>query len=442
MNPPIHFARPLLAGCLLLANAVFAQDWTHWRGPDFNGSSSAKGLPETFSKTEHVKWASAMPGPSAATPIILGDRVFVSSTDKESQSLLALCLDRKTGKELWRKTAAPGFRRDDKSNYASPSPTTDGMRVYFFYGTSDLIAFDFDGTKVWSRNIEKDYGQFAFQWTFASSPLVHGGVLYLQVLQRDVPAQGRGVKDGLSDSYLLGLDPRTGKQIFKVVRPTEARQESREAFSSPIPHTSNGRTEILVSGGDMLSGHDPKTGDEYWRWGTWNPNRITHWRLVPSPVAAEGVVLGCGPKNAPVFAIKLGLHGTLNDEAIAWSSSEDRDLTSDVPTPLFYDGLFYVLNGNKKLLLAVEPKTGKTLWTGRFDSRSQFESSPTAADGKIYSMNMQGEVFVAKAGKAGFELLHKADFGDDTDRALRSSIVLSEGQLFIRAGATLYCLGK
>jgi outer membrane protein assembly factor BamB len=440
MKPTALLARPLFAGCLLLAHAALAQDWTHWRGPDFHGSSTATGLPDTFSKTENVKWAAAMPGPSAATPIILGDRIFVSSTDKDSQSLLALCLDRKTGQELWRRNVAPGFRRDDKSNYASPSPTTDGQRVYFFYGTSDLVAFDLDGAKVWERNIEKDYGQFAFQWTFSSSPLVHNGILYLQVLQRDEPVHGRGDKGGTS--YLLGMDPKTGKELFKVVRPTEARQESREAFSSPIPHTHNGRTEILVAGGDMLSGHDPKTGEEYWRWGTWNPQRITHWRLVPSPVAAEGVVLGCGPKNAPVFAIKLGLHGTLNDDAIAWSSADDRDLTSDVPTPLYYDGLFYVLNGNKKVLLAVDPKTGKALWNGRFDSRSAFESSPTAADGKIYAMNMQGQVFVVKAGKDEFKLLHTADFGGDSDRDLRSSIVPSGGDLFIRVGATLYCLGK
>ena len=442
MKPLLRSSLPLLAGCVLAAQTAFAQDWTHWRGPNFNGSTPAKGLPETFSKTENVKWTAAMPGPSAATPAILGDRIFVSSTDKEAQAVLALCLDRKTGKELWRKTVAQGFRRDDRSNFASPSPTTDGQRVYFFYGTSDLVAFDLDGKEVWRRNIEKDYGQFAFQWTFSSSPLVHGGILYLQVLQRDVPVNGRGATDRSNDSYLLGLDPKTGKQLFKVVRPTEARQESREAFSSPIPYTHNGRTEILVSGGDMLSGHDPKTGEEYWRWGTWNPQRITHWRLVPSPVAAEGVVLGCGPKNAPIFALKLGLHGTLDDKAIAWSSTEARDITSDVPTPAYHDGVFYVLNGGKKMLLAVDPKTGKELWNGRFESRSVFESSPTVADGRVYCMDHAGQVFVVQAGKEGFKQLHTADFGDDADKALRSTIVLSNGEIFIRTGATLYCLGK
>lgn len=438
-------AKTLLAAAGLLAALncpLHAQNWTHWRGPSFNGSSTAKDLPVTFSKTENIKWTAPMPGPSAATPVVLGDRIFVSSTDKETKTLVALCLDRKTGKELWKQEISLGYSRDDRSNFASPSPTTDGERVYFFYGNGELAALGLDGKKVWQRNIEKDYGQFAFQWTFSSSPTVHNGILYMQILQRDTPVNGRGRTDGPNESYILGLDPKTGKELFKVLRPSEAKQESLEAFSTPIPHTNDGREEILISGGDMLSGHDPKTGKELWRWGTWNPTRIGHWRLVPSPVAADGVVLGCGPKNAPVFAIKLGREGDLGEKGIQWSSESNRDISSDVPTPLYYQGLFYVLNGGKKSISAVDPKTGTAVWTGQFDSRQVFESSPTGADGKIYCMNHRGDVYVIAAGKEGFKLLHKAEMGDDADRSLRSTIVPSGGNLFIRTGATLYCVGK
>ena len=431
------------AGILaVLCAPLAAQDWTHWRGPSFNGSSTAKDLPVTFSKTENIKWTAPMPGPSAATPVVLGDRVFVSSTDMASKTLIALCFDRKSGKELWKTEIGIGYNRDDKSNFASPSPTTDGDRVYFFYGNGDLAALTLDGKKVWQRNLEKDYGQFAMQWTFSSSPTVHKGILYQQVLQRNVPMHGRGRTDGPIDSFLLGLDPKTGKELFKVVRPSEAKQESLEAFSTPIPYTYAGREEILISGGDMLSGHDPKSGKELWRWGTWNPTRIGHWRLVPSPVAADGVVLGCGPKNAPVFAIKLGGNGDLGDKGILWNSESNREITTDVPTPLYYQGLFYVLNGGKKSISAVDPKTGTALWTGQLDSRIVFENSPTAADGKIYCMNQRGDVYVIAAGKEGFKVLHKAEMGDDIDKALRSSIVPSGGNLFIRTGGTLYCVGK
>lgn len=418
-----------------------AQDWPHWRGPNFNGSTTAKDLPVTFSKTENIKWSAPMPGPSAATPVILDEKIFVSSTDMASKTLVALCFDRKTGKQLWKTEIGVGYNRDDKSNFASPSPTTDGERVYFFYGNGDLAALTLDGKLVWQRNLEKDYGQFAMQWTFSSSPTVHKGILYQQILQRNEPVHGRGKNDPNS-SFLLGLDPKTGKELFKVVRPSEAKQESLEAFSTPIPHTNDGREEILVSGGDMLTGHDPKTGKELWRWGTWNPTRIGHWRLVPSPVAADGVVLGCGPKNAPVFAIKLGRDGDLGEKGIQWSSESNREITSDVPTPLYYQGLFYVLNGGKKSISAVDPKTGNALWTGQLDSRIVFENSPTASDGKIYCMNQRGDVYVIAAGKEGFKQLHKAEMGDDVDKALRSSIVPSGGNLFIRTGGTLYCVGK
>ena len=151
------------------STAALAGNWAHWRGPNFDGSSPEKNLPDDFSKTNNVKWAAELPGPSAATPIIWGDTIFISSTDSKTKTLRAMAFDRKNGKLLWNVEIAPGMGQDNTSNFASPSPTTDGKLVYFLYGTSDLIAFDFKGNKVWSRNLEKDYGQFAYQWTYGTS---------------------------------------------------------------------------------------------------------------------------------------------------------------------------------------------------------------------------------------------------------------------------------
>src|SRR5262249_50940418 len=158
-----------------------------------------------------------------------------------------------------------------------------------------------------------------------------------------------------------------------------------------------------------------------WRWGTWNPTHIGHWRLVPSPSAGGGVALACGPKDAPVYAVKLGGKGKLSNAELAWQSYvqnteeadkaarslESKDLSSDVPTPLFYDGKFYVLNGTKKKLLCVEP-SGKIVWSLDLKGKGIFQSSPTAADGKIYVMNFAGEVFVVQAGGDEPKLLHTA----------------------------------
>ena len=422
-----------------LSESAHAENWPHWRGPNFNGSSSEQKLPAEFSKTNHVQWVAPLPGPAAATPIIWGDHVFISSTDLRTKTLRALALDRRTGKELWNHEITQGYQLDDRSNLASPSPVTDGQLVYFFYGTGDLVAFDFAGNKVWVRNLPKDYGPFAFNWTFGSSPTLFDDKLFIQVLQRNVPVHGRGRKDGPIDSYLLALAPRSGQELWKHVRPSDAHEESREAYSTPIPFEHAGRREILVMGGDCITGHSLKDGKEFWRWGSWNPNRITHWRLVPSPVTGPGVVLACAPKGSPVFAVKAGSAGNLDDSGLAWTS-QDREVSSDVGTPLFYQGRFYILNGDRKSIARVDPATGKADWIGDLGTRVKIESSPTGADGKIYFQNFRGEVFVVAAAPE-FKLLSTIPMGDADDNDLRASIAVAQGNLFIRTGSKLYCVG-
>ena len=430
-----------LGGGTLLDTAFLrAENWAQWRGPFFNGSTTEKGLPDTFSKTENVRWVAGLPGPSAATPVVWNDRVFVSSVDQQAGTLQALCMDRASGRTLWKQETGVGISLDERSNFASPSPLTDGKLVWFFYGNGELVAFDLAGKKAWSRNIQKDYGQFAFQWTFSSTPTFHDGRLYLQVLQRDVPANGRGRKDGPIDSFLLALDPRTGRELWKVTRPSDARQESLESYSTPIPFNDNGRTELLIAGGDCITAHDPANGKELWRWGSWNPTKITHWRLVPSPVAGGGVVLACAPKAAPVYAVKAGATGTLDVSGLAWTSTE-REISSDVSTQLFYQDRYYILNSDRKTLSRAVPGSGKVEWTAQTGSPAKIESSPTAADGKIYFMNQRGDVFVVAAGEQ-FKLLHMIAMGDESDHDLRSSISIAQGCLFIRTGSKLYCVGN
>jgi outer membrane protein assembly factor BamB len=417
-----------------------AGDWPQWRGPDFNGSAPEKNLPSSWSKTDGVAWSTELPGQSAATPVIVGSRVFVSTPDPSSKTLHALCLDAKTGKILWDRKVGEGLRRDEKSNFASPSPVADAKRVFFFYGNGALVAFDHDGKELWQRSITKDYGEFAFQWTFSATPMLHDGKLHLQVLQRDVPVNGRGWTDGPIESFLLALDPATGKTLWRHVRPSDAAAESKESYSTPIPFEHGGRKEILITGGDCISGHDPETGRELWRWGTWNPTKIGHWRLVPSPAAGGGVVLACAPKGSPIYAVKAGQNGSLDDSGLAWKSDQNRDLTSDVPTPLFYKGDFFVLSDVKKSLLRVEPATGRVKWSQPLPGRSKFEASPTGADGKIYMMNFAGEVVVADA-ETG-KILHQTLMGEPGDDMTRSTIAVANGHLFIRTNGKLYCVGK
>lgn len=433
--------RIVLVLILTVAGTARAGDWPQWRGPFSNGSTDEENLPTHWSQTENVVWVAELAGAAASTPIVVGDRVFLSGVDAEQDTLVAMGFDRATGQRLWQDKVANGTRRDYRSNYAAASPASDGEHVFFFFATGELICYDFDGERQWARNIQDDYGTFAFLWTFASSPLLMDGKLYLQVLQRDVPVDGRGFADRENESYLLAIDPSNGKTLWRHTRPSQAVAESREAFSTPVAFEYNGRKELLVLGGDALTAHDPETGKELWRWENMNPVRISHWRLVPSPVAGGGVVLACAPKRSPIYAVKAGGAGLLNDESLAWASLDVGEISSDVPTPAFYDGDFFVLSDVRRSLSRVEPATGKVKWTIATPGRSKYEASPLAADGKIYLVNFEGQVDVIDA--ADGRLLNTVSMDQsEENEVVRASVVAAGGRLFIRTTRRLYCVGQ
>jgi outer membrane protein assembly factor BamB len=239
------------------------------------------------------------------------------------------------------------------------------------------------------------------------------------------------------------MDPQTGSQLWKHVRPSAAVGESLEAFNTPMPYEYGGRRQLLVNGGDAVTGHDLDSGKELWRWETWNPEKIGHWRLVPSPVAGDGVVLLCAPKKSPVYALPTTKSGRLSDNDLLWVSRDERNITSDVPTPAFYDGDFFILSKSRRTLSRVEPKTGKIKWSTTLESRRELEASPLAADGKIYLLNFDGEATVVNAADGKIlsiiPMEDKEDLGADL---IRSSIIAAQGRLFIRTKTRLYCVGR
>jgi outer membrane protein assembly factor BamB len=414
-----------------------AENWAHWRGPLFNGSTTETGLPVNWSTNENIAWVAPLPGLSGATPIVWGDRVFISSPDAD-KNLLLLCFNRKDGKLLWQKTVAVGDRTKGRNNMASPSPVTDGKKVFVIFGTGDLAAYDFDGNELWKRNLGKEYGRFANMWLYGSSPLLFEGKLYVQVLERNPrPDDYTSAIDAKPEreSYLLCIEPKTGKNIWRHVRPTDAKNESQEAYSSPIPDTGGKHAEIIIVGGNYTTAHDPETGNELWRCGGLNSRDDSFFRTVPSPLVADGMIISCAPKKAPVFGIKDGGKGDVTGTAIAWTFKE---FPSDCVTPLYYKGKVFVLDGDKQMMTCLDPKTGETKWQGSMGVREIFRASPTGADGKIYCISEVGTVVVLSAGDE-FKVLSTIPMGGEP---VRSCIAVSDGQLFIRTAQNLYCVGK
>jgi len=421
----------LAAGCLfgLAAGSCRAENWPQWRGPFLNGSTTETNLPDSFSKTENVLWTATLPGQAHATPIVWDDAVFVNSPDADG-NLLLLCLDRQTGKMLWKQQASTGNRSKTRNNLASPSPITDGRTVWTMFGTGDLAAYDFSGKELWARNLTAEYGPFVINWLYGCTPLFYKGKLYVEVLRR-----------GPAESFLLCLDPANGSNIWRHVRPTDALRESQEAYTTPMPCECGGQTQIVVLGGNYVTGEDAATGNELWRGGgLLNLGEPSSSRQVPSPLVADGLIFVCGPKRNPFLAFHQCASGDITSNGLAWSS---REFTTDCTTPLFYQGKLFVLDGDKQTMFCVEPASGEVKWKQSLGVHEIFRASPTGADGKLYCYSEYSTAVVLSATDG--KVLSTASMGEadqgDSGRS-HATIAAAHGCLFVRAAGHLYCIAK
>jgi len=414
---------------------LYAENWPQWRGPFFNGSTVETNLPSQWSKTENVAWVTPLPGYSGATPVIWEGSVFVSSPDPE-KSLLLLCLDENTGKVRWQKAVAKGDREKGRNNMASPSPVTDGKTVFIMFGTGELAAFDFAGNQLWARNLAKEYGRLSINWLYGSSPMLYKQKLYVEVLQRSpVPSDYRDAVDEKPEreSFLLCLDPASGKNLWRHVRGSDAFSEAQEAYTTPIPYEGSNGTEVILVGANYVTAHDANNGTELWRCAGLNARKEPFWRIVPSPVAADGMIFACGPKRDPVLAIKDGGKGLVTDTHLAWKFKE---FPSDCVTPLYYQKKLFVLDGDRQMLTCLNPKTGEKEWQGNLGVHEIFRASPAGADGKLYCISENGTAVVLSADEQ-FKILSTIPMGE---APVRSSIAITHGKLFIRTAQNLYCI--
>jgi outer membrane protein assembly factor BamB len=397
-----------------------AEHWPQWRGPMLNGISGEKNLPVRWSTTDNVTWKLAMPERSGATPIVWGDHVFLNVGEGASLALWAV--DRANGAVRWKRPLGDGNRRMMKQQMSSPSPVTDGRSVWVMTGTGVLKAFDFAGRELWSRSIQTDYGRFGLQWGYASSPLLFEDSLYVQVLH------GMHTDD---PSYLLRLDKASGKTIWRVLRPTTARFESPDAYTTPALLRYGNSTEIVITGGDVVTGHDPATGKELWRADGLNPTNNGAFRIVASPVV-HGDLLFAPSRERPLLALKPGGRGDVTVSHVLWSFNNGPD----VPTPVT-DGTYLYSINDRGILYVLDARTGKLVYGPQRLRNATYSGSAVLADGKIYITDEDGVTTVIRSGPK-FELLAENDLQDYT----LSSPAVSDGQIFVRTASFIYAIGQ
>ena len=410
--------------CAALMVAPVLADWPQWRGPSLNGVSQETGLPTTWTATEGIAWKLPMPARSGSTPIIWGDLIFLNVATAQSTGELELwAIDRNKKDVIWKRPIAGGNNQQRKQNMSSPSPVTDGTRVWVMSGVGILKAFDFGGTEIWTRDIQKDYGAFGLNWGYASSPLLHGNALYVPVLH--------GMKTD-DPSYVLKIDAASGKTLWHVERPTNAIRESPDAYTTPALLQYEGKTEIVITGGDVVTGHDPSTGNELWRAGGLNPQNNPAYRIVASPIIAGDLIIA-PTRERPLLAIRPGGRGDVTGTHIAWSFTQRGP---DVPSPVS-DGTYVYLVTDNGIVWCLDRTSGAVVYGPERLANDLYSASPVIADGKIYvTSENQGITSVYRTGPK-FELLAQNSFDDYT----LSSVAISQGQLFIRTQSALWAIG-
>ena len=427
----------LLTAILTTSIPVLGTDWPQWRGPFLNGSTDEQNLPDSWSETENIAWVIPLPGPGGATPIISNGRVFVSSMVGSSNDFVALCFDAKDGKKLWEKPVGSTTRRFRNNTMVSPSPVTDGKNVFFLYGSGDLVGFDFEGSKLWSRNIADDYGTLTVSFGYSASPLLFQNKLYIIVIRRDRPPRGGQTNSEPLESFLMALNPQNGETIWKQPRPSNTYAESMESYTTPMPFINNGRVEILNIGSDFVTANDPNDGKELWRF-EYKTTKVRDSRIVPSLVTGDGLIFGTRYKHHGVFALKPAGADNNSEPSIAW---EFNGPSPDVSSPLYYKNRLYVLDGmtEGKVVTCLDPKTGEKIWQGTIGGRGPWRASLTGAGDKLYCINETGEVVVLAAGGDEFKILFETKIDEGP---IQSSIAVANGRLFIRTAQKLYCIGK
>jgi len=413
-------------------------NWAQWRGPDSQGISSETGLPTVWSATQNVKWKTAVSGRGHSSPIVWGERIFLTTAlegeviagAKPPKHLLAggefahpdsvagnrhhtlkvLCFDRRSGKALWERTAYEGRVYDDRhrtATNADATPVTDGRHVYAWFGSEGLYCYDFNGKLVWKKSL----GGIATQGMGnGTSPVLYENLVILQCDE-----------DNGQKSFIAAFDKRNGKEIWRTARKVEV------SWTTPVIARAPARAELVASGNEYIASYDPATGKELWRCkgtGSWT---------VSTPLVGHGVVIVSAAHPVKrALAIRIGGSGDVTDTHIIWRRDKGTGYT---PSSILYGDYAYLMTDGG-ILTCIDVKTGEVKYEGaRVPKPVRFYASPVAFDDKILLTSEDGDTFVLKAGPK-----HEVLGTNSLDEPVYASPAIAGGNIFIRTASHLYCI--
>ncbi len=413
---------------LVAGSLAAAESWMQFRGPGGQGISAEKTLPTTWSASENVVWKTPLPGPGTSSPILVGDKIYLTcysgynvpgqAGDSQADDIDQLqrhlvCLNRGSGKLLWTKDISARLpeqeRIRDDHGYASSTPASDGNAIYCFFGKSGAVAFDLAGNQLW----QADLGDGLSDWGSAASPVLFENLVLINA--------------SVESGRLYALDKRTGKEVWQI-------DNIKQSWSTPVlAKTADGKTELLVAVEGQVLGIDPKTGSQLWSCETRIP-----WYMVPSTVVENGVSFWIGGREGAAFAVRLGGRGDVSDSHRVWTGTTN----SNVPSPLVYEGHMYWASDNQGIIYCADAASGKIVYQERLPRADQFYASPLLVDGKIYYLTRSGKTFVVPASPK-FELLATNDLRSGDERGMFNACpVAADGRLLIRSDKYLHCLDE
>lgn len=404
-----HFQSGVLIALLLTTHSLHAENWPAWRGTDGRAVSSDRNLPVKWSGSENILWKTPLPEAGNSTPIVWEERVFITQAFDGGKTRSLICFDRATGKKLWQHDIAyPHKETANRQNpFCSGSPTTDGKLVYASFGSAGIVACDFSGKSVWSRNL----GELAHIFGPATTPVLYKHLLIIH--------RGPG-----EPTHIVALDKWTGETVWNTSE-VGKNHKLYGSWSTPVIYRVDDRDEFALSMPGQLKGYDPLTGKELWRCDGLGPSNY------PDTAIGEGVLLGVSGFNKSMMAVRMGGRGDITETHRLWHVPVTQQR---VGSGIVHQGYLYVANATG-IAECIGVKTGKVIWKERLGGK--LWGSLLLADGKFYVNNLAGDTFILAASPQ-FKLLAT----NRLEESLYAALAASDGQLFIRTYKHLYCVGK